>query len=168
MPRPIFFLALGLGGFFAVAALVLFCRTLWLVRRGVEAEGRVLRYEVRETLEYAGAYNPLWIFRKGQFLETKADKITIGAGADDQKPFTNHVIGLQKDDCIYLFTDGYADQFGGSKGKKFKYNGLRDLLLEHHRLPMPLQKEILDKTIELWRGSLEQVDDILVIGIRIG
>jgi serine phosphatase RsbU (regulator of sigma subunit) len=86
---------------------------------------------------------------------------------DEDKPFTNHTIELQKGDCIYLFTDGYADQFGGEKGKKFKYSNLKEMLLKNHQLPMSEQKEKLDQTIENWKGNLEQVDDILIIGIQI-
>ncbi|MFL5766068.1 MAG: tetratricopeptide repeat protein [Bacteroidia bacterium] len=119
-------------------------------------------------LEYAGAYNPMWLIRNGEFTATHADKIPIGVGLhDEQKPYTNNVVQLEKGDCIYLFTDGYADQFGGDKGKKFKYSSMKELLLKNYRLPMNDQKQILDRSIEEWRGKLEQVDDILVIGIRI-
>lgn len=119
-------------------------------------------------LEYAGAYNPMWIIRNGELTEIKADKTPIGVGMhDEDKPFTNNAVELQKGDCIYLFTDGYADQFGGPKGKKFKYSSLKELFLQNHKLPMPAQKDILDSSIEKWKGDLEQVDDILIIGIKI-
>ncbi|MDQ3048235.1 MAG: SpoIIE family protein phosphatase, partial [Bacteroidota bacterium] len=81
--------------------------------------------------------------------------------------FTNHEWELQKDDLIYIFTDGFADQFGGPKGKKFKYKPLEQLLIDIHLKPLAEQKEILDSTIESWRGTLEQVDDILIIGIKV-
>ncbi|HEY0029607.1 MAG TPA: tetratricopeptide repeat protein [Bacteroidia bacterium] len=119
-------------------------------------------------LQYAGAYNPMWMIRNGEFKEIKGDKTPIGAGIhEEEKPFTNHTVELQKGDCIYLFTDGYADQFGGNKGKKFKYSSLKELLLQNHQLPMPEQKILLNTTIENWKGALEQVDDILLIGIQI-
>lgn len=118
-------------------------------------------------LQFAGAYNPLWLVRGGQCIEFKADKIPIGVGMDNIKPFTNHTIELKKDDLIYIFSDGYADQFGGEKGKKFKYNSLKELLLKNAGHPMEKQKELLLSSFENWKGNLEQVDDILVIGIRV-
>ncbi len=119
-------------------------------------------------LQYAGAYNPLYIIRNGELLQTKADKFPIGLFlGEEKKRFTNHVIPLQKDDCVYIFSDGYADQFGGSNGKKFMAKHFRDLLLSVCEKPIELQKEILNNTIEEWRGQLDQVDDILVIGVKI-
>jgi serine phosphatase RsbU (regulator of sigma subunit) len=119
-------------------------------------------------LQYAGAFNPLYIIREGQLLQTKADKFPIGLFLGEQKKkFTNHTFKLQKEDVIYIFSDGYADQFGGPNGKKFMANHFRDLLLDVHKHPIGRQKEILNKTIEEWRGPLDQVDDILVIGVKI-
>ena len=90
----------------------------------------------------------------------------VGIQHGEQKPFTIQNVKLAKGDCIYMFTDGYADQFGGPKGKKFKYKALQELVLSISHKPMVEQKQILDTTIEQWRGDLEQVDDILMIGIR--
>ncbi len=119
-------------------------------------------------LQYAGAYNPLYIIRQGELLQTKADKFPIGLFVGkERKKFTNHVIQLQKGDCVYIFSDGYADQFGGVSGKKFMAKHFRDLLLNVHQNPINNQKEILNNTIEEWRGHLDQVDDILVIGMKI-
>jgi serine phosphatase RsbU (regulator of sigma subunit) len=119
-------------------------------------------------LQFAGAYNPLYIIRDGQLLQTKADKFPIGLFiGEEKKKFTNHSFKLQKGDCIYIFSDGYADQFGGPNGKKFMANHFRDLLLEVHKHPIEKQKDILNRTIEEWRGPLDQVDDILVIGVKI-
>jgi sigma-B regulation protein RsbU (phosphoserine phosphatase) len=120
-------------------------------------------------LQYAGANNPLYIVRQKQFIEVKADKQAIGADTDnsDVKVFTNHSIKLEKGDSIYLFTDGYADQFGGPNGKKFKYKKFQDLLIEIQDNSMEEQKHILNYHFEQWKGKLEQVDDILVIGIRV-
>jgi serine phosphatase RsbU (regulator of sigma subunit) len=122
-------------------------------------------------LEYAGANNPLLVFRIGAaegevVLELKADKQPIG-NYSFRKAFTNHRLQLQKGDCIYIFSDGYADQFGGEKGKKFKYKKLQSLLLSVRHEPMEKQEQILLDTFEVWRSQLEQVDDVLVIGLRV-
>jgi serine phosphatase RsbU (regulator of sigma subunit) len=118
-------------------------------------------------LEYAGAFNPLWIIRNGEIVEVAPDKHPVGAFLDEElKQFTNHELELQKGDAIYIFTDGYADQFGGPKGKKFKYSQLKDILLKNNHLAMTAQKELLSTQIENWKGNLEQIDDILIIGIK--
>jgi serine phosphatase RsbU (regulator of sigma subunit) len=117
-------------------------------------------------LEWSGANNPLWYISNGEMKEITADKQPIGR-QDGQKPFTTHVLTLQKGDVLYLFTDGYADQFGGPKGKKFKYKKLQEILLAISSLSMDKQKEMLDETIETWRGNLEQIDDVLIMGIRV-
>lgn len=120
------------------------------------------------TIEYSGAYNPLWIVRDGKLMEIAADKFPIGAFIGQElQLFTLKELELEKGDTIYVFTDGYADQFGGEKGKKFKYKSLQRLLLDHQHLTMQEQKKLLDSTLEQWRGNLEQVDDILILGIRI-
>ena len=95
------------------------------------------------------------------------DKQPIGGRTEKKFAFTTHNIDLQKNDCIYLFSDGYIDQFGGSKGKKLKQRGFKELLLEMQTLSMQTQKEVLMKKLADWKGELEQVDDILVIGVRI-
>ncbi len=118
-------------------------------------------------MNFACSNNPLWIFRNNQCLEIKPDKFPIGKYEGEIKPFTLHSEKLQKGDLIYLFTDGYADQFGGAKGKKFKYKNIQQILSLHANKTMSEQKKVLDKTIETWKGNLEQVDDILIIGIKI-
>jgi len=118
-------------------------------------------------LEFAAANNPLWLVREGVVLEYKPDKMPVGKYGDTMKPFTLQTVDLKKGDIVYSFTDGYADQFGGEKGKKFKYKQLQNLLLDNSAAPMDEQKKILDKAFEDWRGNLEQVDDVCVIGIRI-
>ena len=118
-------------------------------------------------LEFAAANNPVWLIRSHELIEYKADKMPVGKYEDNAKDFKSQSIVLQKGDLIYTFTDGYADQFGGPKGKKFKYKQLENLLLVNHHLPMDQQRELLSKTINDWKGSNEQVDDILVIGVRI-
>ncbi len=119
-------------------------------------------------LEYAGAYNSLWLFRNSEIKEISADKMPIGVFLGEElKPFTNHEIQLQKNDIVYIFTDGYADQFGGPKGKKFKYKKLQELLQSISALSMEEQGKKLNEVNESWKGGLEQVDDILIIGIKI-
>jgi serine phosphatase RsbU (regulator of sigma subunit) len=125
------------------------------------------------TMEFAGANNPLYMIRENELTETKADRMPIAYHADSNK-FSNHLIQLNKGDLIYLFSDGYADQFGGPRGKKFKYKLFKNLLIENRDKPMREIKEILVNTIENWKAPdgpdaqiYEQVDDILVIGLRI-
>ena len=120
------------------------------------------------TLEFAGAFNPLWLVRGGKVIEYPADKFPVGAFlGEEMRMFNNHEVPLQKGDTIYLFSDGYADQFGGPKGKKFKYKQLKELLLSINGRAMDEQREILRRRLEEWKGRLEQVDDILVIGIKV-
>jgi serine phosphatase RsbU (regulator of sigma subunit) len=118
-------------------------------------------------LDYAGANNPLYYFRDGKYNEVKADKFPIGYYSEEAKSFVSHRMDIRKGDIFYIFSDGYSDQFGGPKGKKFMVNQFRSMLARIHNLPMNEQKEILNQTIETWKGGLEQVDDILVIGFRI-
>jgi len=117
-------------------------------------------------VQWSGAYNSLWYIQKGEIKEVAADKQPIGKN-DRPEPFNTHKLNLQKGDTLYLFTDGYADQFGGPKGKKFKYKQMEELLLANASKPMDEQKDVLENTLEKWKGTLEQVDDILIIGIRV-
>ncbi|MDQ3048243.1 MAG: tetratricopeptide repeat protein [Bacteroidota bacterium] len=124
----------------------------------------------RETmkLEYSGAYNPLWIIRDHQLTELTADKHPIGVfWGNELKPFTLKEFDLKKGDRVYLFTDGMADQFGGSKGKKFKYSQMKKLLISLYDYDMEAQKNIIIEEFNTWKGNLEQVDDILIMGICI-
>ncbi|MES2514388.1 MAG: redoxin domain-containing protein [Bacteroidota bacterium] len=126
-------------------------------------------------LEYAGANNPIYIIRNKELIEFKADKQPITASMDSvAKPFTNKLFDLQKGDVIYLFTDGYADQFGGEHlagtktgGKKFLYKRFKETLISIQDQSMEEQKASLYNVFENWRGALSQVDDVLVIGIKV-
>jgi len=121
-------------------------------------------------LEYAGAFNPMYLIRDNNIYEYKGDRFSVGLERPDEyktNGFKNHEIPLKDGDIIYIFSDGYADQFGGPEGKKYKYRRFRHLLLAIHQLPMAKQHEYLEKSILNWKGGLDQVDDILVIGIRI-
>ena len=131
----------------------------------------ICKISVKEQkLEYTGAYNPLYIIRNGskEVEEIKADKFPIGYYAEDKdRKYSNHTVEFQSGDTFYIFSDGYADQFGGPRGKKFMYRRFRELLLSMQDKPLSEHKEILDQSIEDWKGELEQLDDILVIGFRI-
>lgn len=119
-------------------------------------------------LQYAGAYNSLYYVDGGIFKEVKSDKFPIGVNIDGKVDnYTNHSFQLKKGDCVYLFSDGYADQFGGPKGKKFKYNQLKELLHKNYLLPIEVQKAELAKAFDAWKGDLEQVDDVVIIGVRV-
>ncbi len=118
-------------------------------------------------LHFSAANNPLWIIRKNEIIEFKPDKMPVGNYYGELKPFTLNTIELHKGDIVYTFTDGYADQFGGLKGKKFKYKQLKELLLANSSKTMNEQKIVFEKTINDWKGNIEQVDDILLIGVRI-
>src|SRR5690554_2447394 len=117
-------------------------------------------------LEYAGANNSLIIVRNKEIIEIKADKQPIGEFVK-MSPFTNHKIALQKGDCIYLYTDGFVDQFGGKKNKKFKSKPFKELLSNISQLPMQEQNKILQKTLNDWRGEHNQVDDICIFGVKV-
>ncbi len=122
----------------------------------------------KETVEYAGAFNPLYIVRNSEILIYEADRMPIGIydfdGAGDK--FTNHEIKLHKGDALYTFSDGYADQFGGPRDKKFMIGRFKKMLLEIQDLSMEKQRDYLEKKIENWMENYEQVDDILVIGTK--
>ncbi len=139
-------------------------------------------------IEYAGAQRPLWISRKidngeltidngapqqqltnnYELIEIKADKFSIGGlQTEAERKFTKHTISLSKEDRIYIFTDGLIDQFGGTEGKKFMSKRFKDLLLANYSKSMNEQEKIIRETFETWKGSHEQIDDVLVIGIKI-
>lgn len=120
------------------------------------------------TIEFSGAYNPLFLVRNNEVIEIKGDRFPIGSVMGNEvKKFTNHELKLQSGDYIYLFSDGYADQFGGQKGKKFMYKQFRSLLIQSASLKPDAQRKLLDETLSGWQGNHEQVDDILVIGVKI-
>ncbi|MGD9992697.1 MAG: SpoIIE family protein phosphatase [Salinivirgaceae bacterium] len=118
-------------------------------------------------IQYAGAYNPLYLIRNGELIEFKADRNPIGIYIKELDSFTNHDIEVQKGDTIYIFSDGYVDQFGGGDGRKFKSKQFKELLLSIQKQSMLEQEMFLDQTIDEWRGNFEQVDDIIIVGIRV-
>ena len=115
---------------------------------------------------WAGANNPLWYIQNKQLKVISADKQPIGK-TDNSKPFTTHKLQLNPGDFIFVFTDGYADQFGGDKGKKFKYKPLQELLVTNSDKKLEDQKNMLSKSFDEWKGKLEQIDDVLIMGIRV-
>ncbi len=118
-------------------------------------------------LEFTAANNPLWLIRNNELIEFKGDKMSVGKGEESAIDFSNQFIDLQKDDLIYTFTDGFSDQFGGPRNKKFMYKKLKETLLSISNLPVHQQHEFLKNTLNDWMENSEQVDDILVIGIKI-
>ncbi|MCK5135080.1 MAG: SpoIIE family protein phosphatase [Bacteroidales bacterium] len=120
----------------------------------------------KHRLEYAGAYNPLLLIRDGNMIEYKADKMPIGKHVGEEGPFTNHMVELCDRDMIYLYTDGFHDQFGGEKDSKYKARPFKRLLHRISAEPVDEQVEILDQEFYTWKGKSDQVDDILILGIR--
>ncbi len=124
-------------------------------------------------VQFSGANNPMYIVRKNQnsgtyeLLETKPDKMPIGVHPKENHDFTNNILPLQKNDVIYIFSDGYVSQFGGIKNEKFKTKRFQETLLSIQNETMVHQKEILNTSIVSWQGAYEQIDDILIIGIKI-
>ena len=130
-------------------------------------DGILLRFnKVSNEITYSASNNHPVIVSKNQIIHLTYDKMPVGKGEKIDE-FTLHTINASKGDMIYLYTDGYADQFGGPKGKKFKYKPLNDLLLSLNKEELGNQKNILESTFANWKGILEQVDDVLVIGVRV-
>jgi serine phosphatase RsbU (regulator of sigma subunit) len=118
-------------------------------------------------LQFAAANNSFCIIRNKTMINCKADKMPVGKSHDDSALFTFNEVSLEKGDMIFTYTDGYGDQFGGPDGKKFMHKQLRKILVEIADLPVAEQRAILDQRFESWKGALEQVDDVLVIGVRV-
>jgi serine phosphatase RsbU (regulator of sigma subunit) len=139
-------------------------------------------------LSAAAANNPIWIVREleslkveklnnetlqpsnhptFELIEIKPDKMPVGKHDRDTEPFTLHNIDLQKGDIVYTLTDGFPDQFGGEKGKKFMSKKLKELLLENAHKPLVEQQQVLETTFKNWVGDLEQIDDVTIIGVRV-
>jgi serine phosphatase RsbU (regulator of sigma subunit) len=123
-------------------------------------------FKTRELL-FAAANNSLFIFRNKDLITYKPDKYPVGKHDREEEPFHLYSVQLQPEDIVYTFTDGYADQFGGTYGKKFKVKQLKDLLLSIAHLPMNEQKDVISKTMRKWKKGIDQIDDILVVGVKI-
>jgi len=135
-----------------------------IIRDGMDI-GLCVIDKKKKKLNYAGAFFPLYLIRNESLIEIKGDKIIIGMNPD-RVSYNDSEIDLKEDDILYIFSDGYVDQFGGSENKKFMYRRFRYLLLTIHHFPVNDQKAILDENIKTWIGRNEQVDDIMVIGFR--
>ncbi|HOO99119.1 MAG TPA: SpoIIE family protein phosphatase [Bacteroidales bacterium] len=118
-------------------------------------------------MQFSGANRPLIMVRNGELTEFKPDKMTIGLAPLAEHPFTNQIIETSPGDSFYLFSDGYADQFGELTDKKFKYKHLRRVILSMAGLPMELQRDALETTFMEWKGKVQQVDDVLVFGFQL-
>ncbi len=118
-------------------------------------------------LYFAGANNPLYIIRDGVLEVIKGDRMPIGVHLNFTRPFTLHEVDVKPGDTVYLFSDGYADQFGGPRNKKFRYKQFQELLNANCNAPLDQQKDILENTFNKWKGEQNQLDDILVLGYKI-
>lgn len=121
----------------------------------------------KKSIQFSGAYSPLYIFTKGEFKEYKSDRMPIGIYYGNEVSFTNYEINIRKGDVIYIFSDGLTDQFGGPDGGKYKKSNLKKLLFDIYYLPLAEQKQIIENEFEKWKGNTDQVDDITIIGVRI-
>jgi len=139
------------------------------IRDGMDVALCVIDKKEKE-LEFAGAFRPFYLIRENKIEEIKGDRFSVGMLEDSmgKEDISKRRIKLRDDDMIYLFTDGYADQFGGPEGKKYKYRRFRHLLLTIHKLPLEQQKQYLNQSIEDWKDDQEQIDDILIVGFNAG
>ena len=135
-----------------------------IIRDGMDAGLCVVDKKSRKIF-FAGAFFPLYLLRDKSLTQINGDKIIIGMNPG-RIPYTDHEIDIQEDDMIYLFSDGYADQFGGNENKKFMYRRLRYLLLNIHEFDVKDQKSILDENLKAWMGANPQVDDVMIIGFK--
>jgi serine phosphatase RsbU (regulator of sigma subunit) len=134
-------------------------------RDGMEMALFILDLE-KNIMQFSGARRPLYLIRDKQLNEHAGDKMPLGIYDDGRNTFTNNEFEFKKNDIVYLFSDGYVDQIGGPDKKTFKTKKFKDLLLNNCHLPMNMQKKVLETAFEEWRSGTEQIDDILVIGIR--
>ena len=118
-------------------------------------------------LKYSGANNPVYIIRENELIELKADKMPIGIQPRERPDFTNLDFQLQKNDCIYMFTDGYSDQLDELTLKKYSLKNFQKLLLSVSEKSMIEQRKELEDTIEKWKNKSDQTDDMLVLGVRV-
>lgn len=136
------------------------------IRDGMDMSFIILDKETKK-LQFAGAYNPLLIIRNEELIEYKADKMPIGFSRKNDKNFTNHDFEYQAGDILYLFSDGYPDQFGGKNMRKFMIGNFKKLLLNISDSPMNIQNELLQTAFKHWKGNTPQIDDVTIVGVKI-
>jgi len=137
-----------------------------LVKDGMDVAFCIIDKE-NNILQYSGAFSNLYLIRDSKIIEIKGDRYSVGMGnSADKQLFSSHYIPIQTEDMLYIFTDGYADQFGGPENKKYKFRRFRHLLLNIHKLPLETQRQYIEDSILEWKGKNEQVDDILIIGVK--
>ena len=130
-------------------------------------DGSIISYDIKsKTLVYSGAFNPMYLIRDNKLIEFKGDRMTLSY-QDNILDFSHQEIKTEPNDLVYLFTDGFVDQFGGQEDKKFLRNQFKQVLLKIHKNPLAVQKEMLLDTYNFWKGNGEQVDDITVVGLKL-
>lgn len=132
---------------------------------GIDLALCILDYNTGQ-LQYAGAFNPVYIISDNNLVQLTADKMPIGVATEFETSFKNATYKMKHGDMLYLFTDGFADQFGGSYGKKYKYQSFRNLLLKTAGKPIHLQHNTLENEFIKWKGTHNQLDDVTIFGIR--
>jgi len=132
---------------------------------GMDISLCIFNHETKK-LQFSGAFNPIYHIRKGELMELKADRIPIAIHWKMDAQFTNQEIQILKGDVIYMFSDGFADQFGGQEGKKFRYKPLKELLLSIQDQPLDEQKKLIEDSFDDWKGTLPQVDDVILMGLK--
>jgi serine phosphatase RsbU (regulator of sigma subunit) len=118
-------------------------------------------------LQFSGAYNPVFLVRGSELTILKADKVMVGNSINENRIFTHQNVQLEKNDCLYLFSDGYSDQLGGSFRKKFLMRNFQELLIKISQDDLTTQKSILIQNFEKWKGINDQTDDVMILGFRI-
>jgi serine phosphatase RsbU (regulator of sigma subunit) len=118
-------------------------------------------------LQFAGANNPLYLIRQNELIEYDGDRMPIGVHLIVEENFTNHTIDLVKNDMLYIFSDGFYDQFGGDKGRKMFTRNFKQILMDIHALDIEKQRKELESKFDEWKGTTRQIDDVLVVGIQI-
>ena len=136
------------------------------IQDGMDMAMVALNWETM-SLEYAGANNPLYVVRHGELIEMKADKRAICSFEPGAYAYTLQTLELQSGDNVFLATDGFVDQFGGPHGKKFMRRRFRELLVETASLPSSQQERHLERTFNVWKGDEAQVDDVLVVSVKV-
>ena len=123
--------------------------------------------KTKKTIQFSGAYNNLYLIRNNELIEYPADRMPISIFDMIDSGFKRNDINILRNDIIYMFSDGYADQFGGPNCKKYKYATLKALLLKIHKLPLTKQEEKLRKEFNDWKGAGPQIDDVLILGLKL-